>query len=97
MGGALVIGLLARLILGLAEAKSMDATSAAGFLANAAWADMGKALNKPNRWLMWWRLGQRKKAETRWRRMLRGIKSLPLKVESLPARPINGNNRSVKR
>ena len=97
VGGALVIGLLARLILGLAEAKSMDATSAAGFLANASWADMGKALNKPNRWLMWWRLGQRKKAETRWRRMLRGIKSLPLKVESLPTRPMNGNNRSVKR
>ncbi len=77
VGGGLVLGLFARIILGLAEGRAMDPAAAAGFLAHSSWAEMGREINKTDRWLMWWRLGRRRKAEARWRRLLLGVKPSP--------------------
>jgi len=83
VGGGLVMGLLVRVMLGLVEGRAMDPTAAAGFLAHASWAEMGREFNKTDRWLMWWRLGRRRQAETRWRRLLLGVKPGP--AQSSPA------------
>jgi len=77
LGGGLVMGLLVRVLLGLFEGRAMDQTAAAGFLAHSSWAEMGREVNKTDRWLMWWRLGRRRKSEARWRRLLLGVKTGP--------------------
>jgi len=77
MGGGLVLGLLVRIQLGVLEGRAMDPTAAAGYLAHASWAEMGREVNKADRWLMWWRLGRRRKSGARWRRLLMGVKPGP--------------------
>lgn len=83
VGGALGVGLLARIVVGILEARKMHPDTAAGFLAHSSWAEMGREINTVDRWLHWWRLGRRQRSETRWRRLLMGVR--PRSVVRSPA------------
>ncbi|RLS38038.1 MAG: hypothetical protein DWH82_09075 [Planctomycetota bacterium] len=73
VGGALVVGLLFRAWLGVVEARAMDTLAANGVLAETTWRELAQPLNRMDRWLMWWRLRRRRKAESRWRKLLRAM------------------------
>ncbi len=91
VGGALVVGLLARIVLGIMEARKLHPDTAAGFLAHSSWAEMGREINTVDRWLVWWRLGRRQRSETRWRRLLMGVRPRPVVRSAKGAQPARDN------